>query len=161
MQIERVALWLWVVVLGTAFGAGIYEHRIVTPDWLAETSSGSLEWRAEAARRDDTGPRFWAFVSTGPLTLLTLANLGLAWRSRLATRRMWLAAGVLGLTERILTFTYFIPTMVRLMAAPPSADAVADASLWLAMNHVRHALTLATWIPALRTLVNYEAKRAS
>lgn len=161
MRIERVVLWLWVVVLGTAFGAGIYEHRIATPDWLAESATGTLEWRAEAARRDDTGLRFWAFVSTGPLTLLTLANLVAAWRAGPATRRVWRVAASLALSERIFTFAYFIPTMVRLMDAPHSADAVAGASVWLALNWGRHLLTLAAWIAALRALVTYEEHRVA
>lgn len=161
MRIQRVGLWLWVVVLGTAFGAGIYEHRIVTPDWLAETASGTLEWRADAARRDDTGLRFWAFVSTGPLTLLTLGHLVAAWRAGPATRRVWRVAAGLALAERLVTFGYFIPTMVRLMDAPHSPDAVTGASLWLTLNWGRHVLTLAAWAAAMRTLVTYDAHRAA
>src|SRR5688500_2333167 len=101
-------LWLFVINLGIAFGAGLYEHRIVVPNWISSDDHGS-HWNAEAVRRDNTGLRFWAYVTTGPLTLLTLANLFAAWRALGAVRGWWLAAGALVLADRILTFSYFIP----------------------------------------------------
>jgi hypothetical protein len=70
-------LWLFVIFLGITFGAGIYEERIVVSRWLKSDDSGR-HWNATAARQDDTGRRFWAFVTTVPLTLLTLANLTVA-----------------------------------------------------------------------------------
>jgi len=69
-----ILLWLFVINLGIAFGAGLYEHRIVLPRWL-ESGDAGAHWNAEAARRDHTGRKFWGFVTTVPLTLLTLANL--------------------------------------------------------------------------------------
>lgn len=35
MNIEEILLWLFVLVLGTAFGAGFYEMRVVLPLWFA------------------------------------------------------------------------------------------------------------------------------
>ena len=93
--ISTMLLWLFVINLGIAFGAGVYEHRIVTPDWLNHDGSGS-HWNAETARRDDTGLRFWAYVTTGPLTLLTLASLVVAWRTTGPERGWWLAAALAG-----------------------------------------------------------------
>jgi hypothetical protein len=65
-----ILLRLFVINLGIAFGAGIYEHRIVVPTWIDATN-----WHPEIARRDDTGRRFWGAVTTLPLTLLTIVNL--------------------------------------------------------------------------------------
>ena len=146
---SRVLLWLFVINLGIAFGAGLYEHRIVIPDWIQSSESGA-HWSAETARRDDTGLRFWAFVTTGPLTLLTLANLYAAWRSAGEVRRWWLVASVAALAERALTFGYFIPTMVGLMGAPDSPESVAIATRWSTVNYVRHAVALVAWLSALK-----------
>ena len=137
--ISTVLLWLFVVNLGIAFGAGLYEHRIVTPDWFNHDGSGS-HWSAEAARRDNTGLRFWAYVTTGPLTLLTLANLVVAWKTVGPERGWWLAAALAVLLDRVLTFLYFIPTMIGLMNAPVSPAAVAAATRWMSLNYLRHAL---------------------
>jgi hypothetical protein len=148
VPLSTALLWLFVVNLGVAFGAGIYEHRIVVPRWI-----GDGHWNAEAARRDDTGRRFWGLVTTLPLTLLTLANLAAAWESSPDVRTWWLGAGVVALAERVLTFAFFIPTMIGLMKAEDSPEAVARATRWSRVNYLRHALGLAAWLAALEALV--------
>lgn len=106
----RALLWLFVINLGISFGAGLYEHRIVLPRWIVSAPDGSTHWNPEAARQDDTGVRFWAFVTTGPLTLITLANLFAARRADGELRRWWLRAVTAALGDRVFTFAYFIPT---------------------------------------------------
>jgi hypothetical protein len=101
-------------------------------------------------RHDDTGRRFWAFVTTGPLTLLTLANLFAARRATGALRGWWLAAGLGALADRVFTFSYFIPTMVGLMGVADSPQSVATALRWSALNYVRHAIVLAAWLASLK-----------
>ena len=97
--LSKLLLWLFVLDLGVAFGAGLYEHRIVVPTWIISIA-GSTHWNASVVRQDDTGRRFWAFVTTGPLTLLTLANLFAAWRAAGPVRDWWLAAGLIALADR-------------------------------------------------------------
>ena len=147
---STTVLWLFIINLGIAFGAGLYEHRIVVSRWVTSSESGN-HWNAEAARQDDVGRRFWAFVSTLPLTLLTLANLFAAWRSSGAVRGWWLAAALAVLAERAFTFSYFIPTMIRLMRAVDSPASAAAAMRWSSLNYLRHALVLAAWLASLRT----------
>jgi hypothetical protein len=147
-SIARGLLWLLVIFLGITFGAGIYEQQITVPRWLSSEGSRN-HWNAEAARRDDTGRRFWAFVTTMPLTLLTLASLMVAWRAPGPLRGWWLAATIFALGDRIFTFSYFIPTMVRLMRAADSPESVMKASRWANLNYVRLALALAAWLAAL------------
>lgn len=145
-----VALWLFVINLGIAFGAGVYEHRIVVSRWIRSSPEAGAHWNADAARQDDTGRRFRAFVSTMPLTLLTLANLFLAWRSAGAVRGWWLAAALAALADRVFTFSYFIPTMVGLMRAPDSPESAATATRWANLNYLRHAIVLAAWLAGLK-----------
>jgi hypothetical protein len=151
-SLPRILLWLFVINLGVAFGAGLYEGQIVLSQWLSSAGDAVLHWNAEAARRDNTGLRFWVFVTTVPLTLLTLGNLMAAWRAVGPVRGWWLAAGVAALAERILTFSYFIPTMVGLMQAPDSSESVATAVRWANLNDVRHAIVLTAWLAALKAL---------
>ena len=148
-EAPTILLWLFVVNLGIAFGAGLYEHRVVTPNWITHDATGS-HWNAEMARRDDTGLRFWAYVTTGPLTLLTLANLFVAWKTSGPERGWWLTAALVVLGDRILTFSYFIPTMVGLMNATDPPRSVATARRWMRLNYLRHALVLGGWLAALK-----------
>src|SRR3989449_6647304 len=102
MDLARIVLWLFVINLGIVFGAGLYEARIVVPLWASSPP--------ESLRSPDSGRRFWAFVTTIPLTLLTLASLVAAWHAPAPRRESWLVAAVVILVERIATFSYFIPT---------------------------------------------------
>jgi hypothetical protein len=154
-----IVLWLFVLDLGIAFGAGIYEHRIVLPRWLTETNESGPVWNADAARQDDTGRRFWAFVTTLPLTLLTAVNLVAAWRAGPPVRAWWLAAVGAALIDRALTFSYFIPTMIGLMKRPSSRTSADVARRWLALNYLRHGATLAAWLASLRTFALFYQQR--
>lgn len=147
-------LWLWVIDLGIALGAGLYESRIVVPQWLTASPDAALAWRADAARQANTGLGFWLYATTIPLTVLTVANAWAAWRTRGAARKWWLLAAVLVIAERAMTFAYFIPTMGALMRDSGLADAsaLAIAMQWVELNRVRHGLIAAAWLFALRTL---------
>ncbi len=153
MSVEAVVLWLFVIVLGVAFGAGLYEHRILLPHWFKP--AGPVD--SEAMRRTDSGRGFWAFVTTGPLTLLTLASLVLAYRAEGALRDWWLATAALVLLERVGTFAYFIPTAVKLMRGDEGASP--RAARWTRLNRIRIALNLAGWLVALKAFLLLGAQR--
>jgi hypothetical protein len=149
---DILLLRLLVINLGIAFGAGLYEHRIVASRWLTSSADSGVHWHPDIARRDDTGRRFWALVTTIPLTLLTLANLNAGWHAAGAVRDWWMAAGLFALADRALTFVYFIPAMIRLMKAADSPESVAAATRWWRLNYLRHAIVLAAWLASLRAL---------
>ncbi len=140
--VPKILLWLFVINLGTAFGAGIYESKVVVPQW---ENIPLQTWT-------QTGVLFWVYVTTVPLTLLTLANLVAAWLERRPRRYWWLGAAAISIVERIATFSYFIPTMVWLMGTEglPQAEVQAALSQWLILDYGRHILTLAAWLAALK-----------
>jgi hypothetical protein len=139
---KEIILWLFVINLGVAFGAGLYEARVVIPQWR------NIPPRAWP----NTGLMFWVYVTTVPLSVLTIANLIAAWLTQGPMRFWYLAAVCIVIGERVATFSYFIPTMVRLMSTEDLSDVDAKAALsqWLLMNHGRHVLTLAGWLAALK-----------
>jgi hypothetical protein len=142
--LRDILLWLFGLDLGIAFGAGIYEGRIVVPQW---EDTPPQSW-------PNTGLKFWAFVTTVPLTLLTLASLVAAWRDQGPRRYWWLGAVAITVAERSATFSYFIPTMIQLMGTEdlPEAEVKAALSQWRRRNYGRHVLTLAAWLAALKAL---------
>ena len=151
---STIILWLFVINLGIAFGAGLYESRIVVPQWLTAVPAADYRWNAEAAREANVGLRFWVYVTTVPLTLLTLASLAAAWWAPEPVRRWWLVAGTAALVDRVMTFTYFIPTMLTLMrqSAVTESAAAAKARQWVRLGYVRQAATLVAWLAALMAL---------
>jgi hypothetical protein len=162
-RIVEGLLWLFVINLGIALGAGLYESRIVVPQWISDSSEAGYRWNPEAARQSNTGVRFWVYVTTVPLTLLTLANLFVAWRwSRGELRTWWLGAGFGAVADKLFTFGYFIPVMVRLMSDEtiPQMEAVATALQWARLDWVRHAIDLMAWLAALRAFAIFNAHQA-
>lgn len=162
-RIAQILLWLFVINLGIALGAGLYESRIVVPQWISYSPESGYRWNVEAARQANTGVNFWVYVTTVPLTLLTLANLFVAWRwSRGELRRWWLGAGFGTVADKILTFGYFIPVMLRLMGdeSIPPAEAVATALQWARFDWMRHAIDFVAWLAALRAFGLFHARGA-
>lgn len=152
-RIAEGLLWLFVINLGLALGAGLYESRIAVPQWLSYSAEAGYRWNAEAARQADAGLNFWVYVTTVPLTLITLANLFAAWRwSKGALRGWWLAAGLSAVADKVFTFGYFIPTMLTLMNSETISqpEAVAMALQWARLAWVRHAIDFVAWLAALR-----------
>ena len=149
-----IVLWLFVIFGGLAAGAGLYEMRINVPRWFTVVSGGAVRVDASAMTTDDSGRRFWGFITTGPLTLLTLASCALAWNPATAHERWWLAAALVMLVERVGTFGYFIPTALKLMQPGrlPPADAERAARQWARLNRIRCVLAFAGWLAALRAL---------
>ena len=138
---KRLILWMFVIFLGIGFGAGIYEARIVIPQWI---SMPPHTW-------PNTGLQFWVYVTTIPLTLLTIFNAIAAWNDNTPKRVWWLGSVGIIFIERIATFFYFIPEMIRLMGdGVPEMEIIAGLSQWMMMNHGRHVLSLAGWLLALK-----------
>ena len=140
--VPKFLLGLFVINLGIALGAGIFEQRVVIPQW---ENTPPQTW-------PQTGVQFWVYVTTVPLTLLTLANQVAAWLDRGPRRYWWLGAVAIIVVERIATFSYFIPTMVWLQGTEglPEAEVQAALSQWLLLDYGRHVLTLAGWLAALK-----------
>jgi len=140
--LPKVLLWLFVINLGIALGAGLFESRVVVPQW---ENIPPQTWT-------QTGVLFWVYVTTVPLTLLTLANLVAAWLDQGPRRYWWLGAVAIIVVERIATFSYFIPTMLWLMNVEDLLQSEVNAALsqWLLLDYGRHVLTLAGWLAALK-----------
>jgi hypothetical protein len=47
--VRIVLMWLFVINLGIACGAGLYEQRIVTPDWVSPMKQARAGMRRQRA----------------------------------------------------------------------------------------------------------------
>jgi len=48
--VPEILLWLFVINLGIAFGGGLYEQRIVLPQWFSSSSEPGLRVNSAAMR---------------------------------------------------------------------------------------------------------------
>jgi hypothetical protein len=150
-SIAAIILWLFIINLGIAFGAGLYESRLMVPQWISFSQDSGYRWNAEAARRTDVGLKFWVYATTVPLTLLTLASFVVAWWTPDVVRNCWLGAAAAAVVERVMTGTYFIPTMIKLMRpeAFEESEATVKAVQWARLGYIRLAAVLVAWLCAL------------
>src|SRR5688500_5829799 len=143
-----MVLWLFVVFSGIAVGAGLYELRVNVPRWFTPIGPSTRPVNVDAITKDDSGRRFWGFVTTAPLTLLTAASCVIAWNPATAREQWWLVGAAVMLVERVGTFGYFIPTLLKLL--PPGRlsqeNAEKAARHWVRLNHVRSLFAFAGWL---------------
>ena len=89
----------------------------------------------------------------GALTLLTLASLAVTWEVREFAEKVVARGSGHYASKRIGTFSYFIPTALKLMqTGADSTTRSAMASQWMRMNLLRAALVFAGWLAALKAL---------
>jgi hypothetical protein len=155
-SIPHLILWLYTLNLCIAFGAGLYESRITVPMWFRSSPGTISQWNPHEARTMNVGLRFWAFVTTGPLTLLTLGSLFAVNNISLETRDLWWASIVVTLVERGMTLGYFVPTMIALMNADQTNPTLTTrAWRWVQWGYLRLILAGIAWLTALMALTRF------
>ena len=153
MNITEILLGAFIINLGIALGAGLYEARIVLPLWFHKVNN-NYQVNVEAMREIDTGRKFWGFVTTMPLTLLTIVNLVFACKAATPLYGWWLSATLIILLERIGTFIFFIPAAIKLQKGEnlPVSKTSNMIFWWVRINYVRNGLTFAAFLIALKAL---------
>jgi hypothetical protein len=139
----EILLWLFVMNIGIAFGAGLYEARIIVSEWV--NSPSTYRW-------PDTGQKFWGFVTTVPLTILCIANLIAASLFHGVGSDWWLISSIIIAIERVFTFSYFIPKVLKVQQGTESISKPQlkrMATQWNHLNYIRLTITLIAWILAL------------
>jgi hypothetical protein len=158
LRLARIILWLFVIDLGIAFGAGIYELKVEAPRWVRNTKVSGFDGRE--ARAVNSGQKFWTWVTTIPLTVLTVASLAAVRFGHIdhKTKRWWAIAAFAAVGERLIAFAYSIPTLMELMAgADPNGRATAFK--WAQLGWMRQILLLVAWLAALRAFACFSRSR--
>lgn len=155
MTTTQILLALFSINLAIVFGAGLYETRIVLPLWFTRSEQGKYKVNFDNMRAIDTGRKFWGFVSTGPLTLLTIANLVFALGSEPPVYTWWLGAALLVFLERLGTFIFFIPTAIKLQKAEalPADKVSVMVENWIRLNYIRNAITFIALLLSAKAII--------
>ncbi len=152
----RILLWLFVIGLGIAAGAGLYETKTQMPRWVRSARANGLP--TQVASSATTGMQFWLYTTALPLTLLTLASFFAIRFVDPETRRWWLIAAWASLGSQILTLAYFIPTLLQLSGGQET-NARAVAFQWAQVNWFRHALSFVAWLASLQAFAYFARPR--
>jgi Domain of unknown function (DUF1772) len=150
---ENGLLQSFLAVTGLALGAGLFELRVIIPQWAGKRTGKEIADAMEQSGHAISGKKFWALV--GPLVLpLTAANLAAALRSSGARRRWWLGSSATMAGIAVATATYYVPTLHKLqeVGAIPDTEVEAVAKQRVRLDYVRVVVGVAAWFAGLRAL---------
>jgi hypothetical protein len=157
--IAQILLWLFVILLGIAVGAALYEMRVTVPLWANSPPESVLYWEtvrnANSQYVPNSGLRFWVFV-TPTHTLLAVATLIAGWTTR-GEHRKWLFASTIGMIIlHASAFIWFVPTINAIRDSQALGLGrewvIAKTHMWVTLSWVRAVLGMAAFVAGLRAL---------
>ena len=147
-RFATVLLWCVLVLVGTMFGASVYQRISLIPEWGGDLPQSVVRYFSDA-RAGQAIDRFWTLV-TGPTALAIIVALILNWP--LVARRRWVSRGaILFFLMLAWTAAFFIPSgvmplMVRGGAGMTPEAITQMARAWIFWDWFRMAGTLGSYL---------------
>jgi hypothetical protein len=150
---ETRLLEAFLTATGFGLGAGLFEIRVVIPQWASAPTPKEIGPALERSGHVASGKAFWPFVGVAVLPL-TAANLVAAWRCKGPRRSWWLASSATTAAINVATVTYYVPTLHKLMNAEemPESKVRTMVSWRVRLDYLRLAVGIGAWLAGLRAL---------
>jgi len=120
-MIDTIALVLFFLTVMLSSGGGLYEILVIYPNWKHDVDPHTLRSKLESSGQMLAAKRFWPLVSPAQ-GLLSIINIILAWKYSGDVHTYWLAAALAIFITRVITFSYFIPVMIRKIMKPEQVE---------------------------------------
>ena len=144
---DTIALILFFLTVTLSMGGGLYEILVIYPNWKHDVDPLTLRAKLESSGQILAAKRFWPLVSPAQ-GLLSIINIILAWQYTGGAHCYWLAAAIAVFVTRIITFSYFIPVMIRKIMRPEQVETdrlQAIVKQWTALSPLRLAPEFFAW----------------
>jgi hypothetical protein len=155
VTLDITILIAFIFVVGLGMGGGLYETRAIYPLWKSDPQPATLVAKLNQSGQAMAARRFWPLVS--PLALLlAIANIVSGWSSSGVERALWLGAAIAIVLKSLVTFLYFVPTMIGKLE---HADSLTEdqlkgiVALWTKLSPLRLVVEAAAWISAIAALL--------
>jgi hypothetical protein len=152
---EQLSLGLFIFSVSLGIGGGLYETRVVYPNWTCDPDPQTLGAKLISSGQARAGRRFWPFVSPASM-LLALFNLYLAWQQTGSLRKIWFASAMVIVVKSIATYSYFAPTMMRTLERAEKMDRSIlrqTVRIWAALSPFRVIAELFAWTSGIWALI--------
>jgi len=136
-------------------GGGLYEILVIYPNWKHHVHPRTLRDKLESSGQNNAVKRFWPLVSPAQ-GLLAMLNIALACWHHGSGQGYWLAAAIIIFVTRLITFSYFIPVMIRKIMQPEKFDAVTLQRIvkqWTDLSPLRIVPEFTAWVLLLMALI--------
>jgi hypothetical protein len=151
---DEILLCAFLFFVGLGIGGGLYETRVVYPNWSHEPTPNELGKRLVSSGQAAAG-RYWPLVSPAS-ALLAVVNVFLAWHQVGQVRDLWLMSSIAIVLKSIGTYGYFVPTYIRRISKPESMDTLELRRVvrtWTRLSSLRVLVETFAWITGIWALV--------
>jgi hypothetical protein len=155
MTLDCVFLSVFLLFVSVGMGAGLYEARVVYPNWARDALPAMLGEKLISSGQAAAARRFWPFVSPAAL-LLAVVNGYLAWQQVGIVRQVWLAASLIIIIKSVVTYVYFVPTMMRRFEHAAGIEPIIlrrMVSVWTALSPLRAVAEFIAWTAGICALI--------
>jgi hypothetical protein len=152
---DEVLLCAFIFSVGLGIGGGLYETRVVYPNWAKDPTPDRLSEKLISSGQAGAARRYWPLVSPAS-ALLAIVNMFLAWDQVGMVRDLWLMSSIAIVLKSLGTYGYFVPTYIRRIAKPNTMDAVTLRRLvrtWTRLSPLRIVVELFAWITGMWALL--------
>jgi hypothetical protein len=152
---QQILLCAFIFSVAMGIGGGVYETRVVYPNWAKEPTPNGLGERLVSSGQAGAGRRYWPLVSPTS-ALLAILNAFFAWHQTGLVRTLWLMSSVSIILKSVGTYGYFVPTFIRRIAKPETMDTTALRRVvrtWTSLSPWRVLVETFAWITGIWALL--------
>jgi hypothetical protein len=152
---DEVLLCAFIFSVGLGIGGGLYETRVVYPNWSEDPTPDGLSEKLISSGQAGAARRYWPLVSPAS-ALLAVVNMFLPWDQVGMVRDLWLMSSIAVVLKSLGTYGYFVPTYIRRIAKPNTMDAVTLRRLvrrWTGLSPLRIVVEIFAWITGMWALL--------
>jgi hypothetical protein len=152
---EQILLCAFIFSVGMGIGGGVYETRVVYPNWITEPTPNGLGEKLISSGQAGAAQRYWPLISPTS-ALLAVLNVFFAWHQIGFVRTLWLTSSALIIFKSAGTYGYFVPTYIRRIAKPETMDIMALRRVvrtWTNLSPLRVLVEMFAWITGVWALM--------
>jgi hypothetical protein len=152
---EQIFLCALIFLVGIGIGGGIYETRVVYPNWINVPTTNGLSEKLASSGQAGAAHRYWPLISPTS-ALLAVVNAFFAWHQSGLVRTLWLTSSLAIVFKSAGTYGYFVPTYIRRIAKPKLMDAMALRRVvhtWTNLSPLRILVETFAWITGVWALI--------
>jgi hypothetical protein len=148
---DQVLLCTFIFSVGVGIGGGLYETRVVYPNWAKAPTPEGLSEKLISSGQAGAARRYWPLVSPAS-ALLAILNVFLALHQAGMVRNLWLMSSIAIVLKSIATYGYFVPTYIRQIGKPTVVNPATLRRIvrtWAGLSPLRIVAETFAWITGM------------
>ena len=148
---DQILLCAFIFSVGVGIGGGLYEARVVYPNWVNDPTPEGLSERLISSGQAGAARRYWPLISPAS-AVLAIVNVFLASRQSGMVGSLWLMSSLAIVLKSIATYGYFVPTYIRQIGKPSVVNPATLRRIvrtWVGLSPLRIVAETFAWITGM------------